>query len=364
MNIYDPYRYINNLLSNPSNKDEYCDRKVIQTDWPENNGCQKDTKEEEFELKENEIIDRFGDNTGEYLSSPKYRFDQRSMYQVRNYRNCELKYKAWAKQNYKTFKVKKPFKVMKCKVADAFGFIGGAEQYRLYDNSIIEETKEVDGKKKVTVQDLINHSYIKKIYIPDIPSFGKDIRSDPPQPEDIEFYKTKDALSNKVNEAEKTLKKTENEVHDNQFIKTKELLEALTKKADNLGEVERKKDENFITVVIAAKEQTKEQTEKQSKEQKLVMNETQNIEKEKEENPKVPDLTKDYQTGRILPKQRETFKIAGGFNKKSKKSRKSRKSKKSKESKESKKSKKSKESKKSKKSKKPKKSKNPKKLKK
>ena len=351
MSIYDPYRYISNLLINPSNKDEYCDRKVIQTDWPENNGCQKDTKEEEFELKENEIIDRFGDNTGGYLSSPKYRFDQRSMYQVRNYRNCELKYKAWARQNYKTFKVKKPFKVMKCKVADAFGFIGGAEQYRLYDNSIIEETKKVDGKKKVTVQDLINNSYIETIDSPDIPSFGEDIRSDPPSPKDIKLYKKKDELSNNVIEAE-------NGVHDNQSIKTKEL-EALKKRVGNLGNVEREKDKNFITAVIAVKEQTKEQTEKQSNEQELVMNETQNIEQEKEENPKVPDLTKDYQTERIL--------LGGGFNKKSKKSRKSRKSKKSKESKESKKSKKSKkskESKKSKKSKKPKKSKNPKKLKK
>lgn len=332
MVTYKPYKHIINFLSTFSNKDSdkdnYCDRKVTPSDWPENSGCQKDTEEEEFKLKENEIIDRFGKNTGEYLSSPNYTFEQRSMYQVRNFKTCELKYQAWAKQNYKRFRVIKPFNVMKCKVAEAFGFIGGADQYRLYDKSIVEATTEVNGKKKVTVQDLIDYGYIEKIDNPDIPSFGEVIRSNPPSPEEKELLITKDTLSNKVNQAEKTLKEAETQKNDSQIRKAKENLKTLTKKAEQFGKQEKNIDEQFISVVMAAKQQQKEQ----SNEQKLPMNQTQNNDDDDDDNPREP-AQKSFRTARrsLNP----SLKTAGGFNKKIKKPRKSRKPKKPRKSRKS-----------------------------
>jgi len=120
-----------------------------QINWPPDHGCVSGTKEKDT-LKEGQLVDRFGDDTGYFLGDAGDYYVYRSLpyfgsldnnavkkdlNQIRNdyirkYNENTLKHNP--AYNYKQYRVLKQFDVEKCKIASWFGFEGQATQYRTF----------------------------------------------------------------------------------------------------------------------------------------------------------------------------------------------------------------------------------------
>lgn len=117
--------------------EELCKYKPSENVWPPNNGCVNN--ETEILLPAGMLLDRFGSNYGYYFSNPPNSYASRSLNFVKPHYECETIYNNSTKHKsyvYSQFIVRIPFKVKTCEAAPAFLNVGGAPQYRTYEDSI------------------------------------------------------------------------------------------------------------------------------------------------------------------------------------------------------------------------------------
>ena len=261
---------IESTIEPTTEQNEWCRRVNTASEWPTNSGCLD--KEEIHTIKEGTIIDRFGQMTGQYFSTPKFNFSERSMSEFQNYKKCESNYTNWANENYKKFRVLRPFNVMSCKVAPAFGFIGGAQQYKLYAGSILEKTKLVNNIKHVTLQDLIEKRYIEDITKTDkkIPIFGSVNYTEPTE-EQKTFLLEKNKVAEEFKDVTQTLDKLKKPKPDSFLQKMthyntqkKEELKKTEEELKIKTEEELKKTEEELKQLIKKEQKFFDETQRQN----------------------------------------------------------------------------------------------------
>jgi hypothetical protein len=156
--------------------------------FPDNYGCIND--ETEIQLNVGTILDRFGYETGFFLSNDTSTYDERSLAFVKPGDQCESTYHEKIENRtlpYYTYQVIKPFNVKICEIAPWFGHRGHGKQYRLFANSITDTNEanqitpknppflapeKIPGIRTPNIAEMIYSGYLKRIANPNsVPKF-------------------------------------------------------------------------------------------------------------------------------------------------------------------------------------------------
>ena len=141
--------------------------------WPDFNGC--DGREQSLTFQVGETYDRYGSEKGYFLGDLRNTFDQRSMAAMKPGARCSHVFRnrlLSKEQQYRQYRVLKPFVVKTCKVAPFFGHPGGGIQYRLFpgtiplnEQSLIEyKTNEAAGDHlKPNVEEMVKLGYLQDV---------------------------------------------------------------------------------------------------------------------------------------------------------------------------------------------------------
>ena len=159
------------------------------TFWPINSGCVADSGTI-VRLQVGTIIDRFGDADGRTFSpvaGVPHAYEARAMPfmkmgDFRTQSNCNNEYIDYAQQNYRQYKVIRPFVVYRCVVNDfqynndpEQSYEGGAIQYTLTANSIPNaEKSKIPGFRNTdapNVADMLHLEYLERVVPDRIPQF-------------------------------------------------------------------------------------------------------------------------------------------------------------------------------------------------